>query len=112
MKPTLQPEFRSGGNMTYDAARKLHVLFGTQFGNDPITWAYDLRKNEWRDLKPEASPPSKENDAVLKYDAVSKVVLAIVKKSEGKDEQAKHELQTWVYDAGANTWKRLNPERE
>src|SRR5205823_13109478 len=86
--PKVQPEFRSGGNMVYDAARKLHVLFGTQFGNDPHTWAYDLEKNEWRDLKPEVSPPSKENDAVLKYDTVNKVVVAIVKKTEGKDEQA------------------------
>ena len=112
MKPSTQPEFRSGGNMTYDAARKVHILYGTQFGNDPGTWAYDLRKNEWRDLKPETSPPSKENDAVLKYDAVNKVVVAIVKKSEGKDEQAKHELQTWTYDGAANMWKRMNPERE
>src|SRR4030095_1767376 len=24
----------------------------------------------------------------------------------------KHELQTWVYDGGANTWKRMNPARE
>ncbi len=112
MKPARQPEFRSGGNMAYDAARKVHVLFGKQFGDDPITWAYDLKKNEWRDLKPETSPPSKENDAVLAYDAVSKVVLAIVKKTEGKDEQAKHELQTWVYDPAANTWKRMSPERE
>src|SRR6185295_7362541 len=79
MKPPQQPEGRSGGNLTYDAARKLHILFGKQFGDDPATWAYDLKKNEWRDLKPEASPPSKENDAVLKYDAVSKVVVAIVK---------------------------------
>jgi hypothetical protein len=112
MKPSIQPEFRSGGNMTYDASRKVHVLFGKQFGDDPVTWAYDLRKNEWRDLKPGASPPSKENDAVLKYDAVGKVVVAIVKRTEGKDEQSKHELQTWAYDAAANAWKRMNPERE
>ncbi|MBI3857164.1 MAG: hypothetical protein HY293_15875 [Planctomycetes bacterium] len=112
MKPARQPEGRSGGNMTYDAARKVHVMFGKQFGDDPATWAYDLRKNEWRDLKPEGTPPSKECDAVLKYDAVSKVVVAIVKKSEGKDEDAKHELQTWVYDGAANTWKRMNPARE
>lgn len=112
MKPAREPEGRSGGNMTYDAARKVHVMFGKQFGDDPVTWAYDLRKNEWRDLKPEGTPPSKECDAVLKYDAVSKVVVAIVKKTEGKDEEAKHELQTWVYDGGANTWKRMNPARE
>jgi hypothetical protein len=112
MKPPRQPEGRSGGNMTYDGGRKVHVMFGKQFGDDPVTWAYDLRKNEWRDLKTDGSPPSKECDAVLKYDAVSKVVVAIVKKTEGKDEQAKHELQTWVYDGAANTWRRMTPGRE
>lgn len=112
MKPPKQPAFRSGGNMTYDASRRIHILFGSQFGDEPATWSYDLKKNEWRDLKPEASPPTKENDAVLTYDAVAGVVVAIVKVSEGKDEQAKHELQTWTYDAGANTWKRMNPAAE
>jgi hypothetical protein len=112
MKPAKQPAFRSGGNMTYHAARKVHILFGSQFGDEPATWAYDLRKNEWTDLKPSASPPTKENDAVIKYDAASKAVVAIVKKSEGKDEQATHELQTWTYDAAANEWKRMNPAQE
>jgi hypothetical protein len=112
MKPTLQPAFRSGGNMTYHADRKIHLLFGSQFGDEPGTWAYDLRKNEWTDLKPAASPPTKENDAVIKYDAGSKAVIAIVKKTEGKDEQATHTLETWSYDAAANVWKRMNPDRE
>jgi hypothetical protein len=112
MKPARQPEGRSGGNMTYDAERKVHVMFGKQFGDDPATWTYDLRRNEWRDRKPEVSPPSKETDPVLEYDAAGKVVVAIVKLTQGKDEQAKHELQTWTYDTGANTWKRMNPERE
>src|SRR2546422_1062195 len=47
MKPKLQPEPRSGGQMAYDAAHKVHVMFGSQFTNDPHTWIYDLRKNEW-----------------------------------------------------------------
>ena len=29
MNPKAQPAFRSGGNMAYDAARKLHILFGS-----------------------------------------------------------------------------------
>ena len=51
MRPNREPPPRSGGNLAYDAARKLHILFGTQFGNDPHTWGYDLAKNEWRDLR-------------------------------------------------------------
>lgn len=112
MKPAKQPDFRSGGNMTYDAERKLHILFGSQFSNDPHTWAYDLAKNEWRDLKPETQPPTDKNDAVLVYDAVGKVVIAIVKVTEGKDEEAKSSVQTWAFDAGKNAWARMNPARE
>lgn len=111
-KPARQPAFRSGGNMTYHAERRVHLLFGSQFGDEPSTWAYDLKKNEWKDLKPAVSPPTKENDAVLQYDAVSRAAVAIVKRTEGKDEQAVHELQTWTFDAVANTWTRKNPERE
>jgi hypothetical protein len=43
--------------MAYDAAHKVHVLFGSQFNNDSHTWIYDLRKNEWRDAKPPIMPP-------------------------------------------------------
>lgn len=111
-KPANEPPGRSGGNMAYDEARKLHVLFGSQFDNDAHTWAYDVRRNEWRDMKPDVQPPTDKNDAVLTYDPIHRVVLAIIKITTGKDEDAKHELQTWAYDAGANRWERMNPTAE
>jgi hypothetical protein len=112
--PKVQPEPRSGGNMTYDAARKWHILFGTQFGNDPHTWAYDLKANEWRDLKPATQPPTDRNDPVLAYDAVNKVVIALVRviDKEEKGEILDGHLETWAFDAGKNEWKKLNPPRE
>jgi hypothetical protein len=111
-KPAHEPDERSGGNMTYDAARKVHVLFGSQFTDDPHTWTYDVRRNEWRDMQPKVQPPTDRNDAVLTYDPTHRVVLAIVKVTSGKDEDAKHELQTWAYDAGRNQWQRMNPTAE
>lgn len=112
MKLDTEPPLRSGGNMAYDAARKLHVLFGAQFSDDPHTWGYSLRDNKWTDLEPATSPPTNQNDAVLTYDSLNKVVIAIVKITEGQDENATHTLQTWAYDAGANAWTRMNPPRE
>jgi hypothetical protein len=112
MKPPKEPAFRSAGNMVYDSAHKLHILFGSQFTDDPHTWAYDLRRNEWRDLKPAALPPTNENDAVLAYDSQNRVVMAVVKITEGKDEDARHHLQTWAYDTGKNSWTKMNPPRE
>jgi len=112
MKPAREPGPRSGGNMAYDAARKLHILFGSQFSNDPHTWAYDLAKNEWRDLAPPTMPPTDSNDCVLTYDSINRVIIAVIKVSEGKDEAATHRLETWSFDAGANEWKKMNPEIE
>lgn len=111
-KPAVQPAARSGGNLTYDAARKVHVLFGAQFSDDPHTWTYDVRRNEWRDLKPPRMPPTKENDAVLTYDPINRVVLALVKITTGQDESAQHRVETWAYDTGANRWTKMNPASE
>ncbi len=107
-----RPAFRSGGNLAYDQAHKLHVLFGAQFTDDPHTWAYDYRTNRWLDLKPKTMPPTDRNDAVLTYDSRNQVIIALVKISEGKGEAVKHRLETWTFDVGKNTWTRMNPKRE
>jgi hypothetical protein len=114
MHPKRQPDDRSGGNLVYDAAHKQHILFGSQFGNDPRTWAYNLRSNTWRNLKPATSPPTDCNDAVLTYDAANKVVVAVVRVADqlrGNEVKRGH-LETWVYDSGRNAWKRMKPKRE
>jgi hypothetical protein len=112
MKPAKEPDFRSGGNMVYDSKHKLHIMFGAQFSDDPHTWGYDLRKNLWSDLKPNKLPPTNENDAVLAYDSLNGVVVALVKVTEGKEEKAKHRIETWIYDTGKNTWTKMNPPKE
>jgi hypothetical protein len=114
MNPPRQPPFRSAGNMAYDEARKLHILFGAQFTADPHTWGYDLRKNEWRDLKPPTQPPTDRNDAVLAYDRHSKVVIAVVRVFNRADgmEDGGGRCETWAYDAGKNTWTKMTPPAE
>lgn len=112
MNPEPQPDFRSGGNMAHDAAHKLHILFGAQFTDDPHTWAYDLRENEWRDLEPAEMPPTNENDAVLTYDTLNKVIIALVRTTVKEGNTARHSVETWGFDAGRNTWTKMNPPRE
>jgi hypothetical protein len=114
MRPKSQPASRSGGNMAYDAAHGLHVLFGSQFSNDPHTWTYDLRKNEWTDCKPAVQPSVDRNDAVLAYDAASQKVIALVRviDKQEKDEVVQGHLETWSYDAGRNEWKQMKPAKE
>ncbi len=111
-KPARQPEFRSGGNLAYDSLRRLHLLFGAQFINDPHTWAYSLRSNAWFDLQPPTLPPTDKNDAVLAFDPFAGQTLALVRVSAGKEENAKSHLETWALDTGKNTWTKMNPTPE
>jgi hypothetical protein len=114
LKPKEEPDPRSGGTMCYDSANKLHVLFGTQFDNDPVTWTFDLRKNEWRGHKPKDGPPTDRNDPGLAFDANSKRTIALVRaldKVEAKEVAGGH-VETWAFDAKALSWTKLNPARE
>jgi hypothetical protein len=111
-KPARQPDFRSGGNLAYDARRRRHLLFGSQFSDDPRVWSYDLKADAWTDLGVKATLPTKENDAVIAFDAPSGELLALVKVSGGKDEAQRHEVQTWALDLERKEWRRVNPARE
>ncbi len=115
MNTSPQPAFRSGGNMAYDASHKRHILFGYQLSRaDAKTWAYDLRKNRWHDMKPATSPPTDQNDAVLAYDSRHRVVVASVQAIDQANGQeiVKGHYETWVYDTGKNTWTAMKPSRE
>ncbi len=114
MRPKIQPAPRSGGNMTYDAGNRRHVLFGSQFTEDPHTWVYDLARNEWQDMKPEVQPPTSPNDAVLAYDPASQRVIALVRVADKRNgmEILQGHLETWAYDLGKNQWQRMSPARE
>jgi hypothetical protein len=111
-KPDVEPAPRSGGNMAYDVQHKVHVLFGSQFTDDPYSWVYDVERNEWQGRQPDPMPPTNQNDAVLTYDSINRVILAIVKVTSGEEENARHEVQTWAYDTGKNQWTFLKPSVE
>lgn len=111
-QPSPQPAFRSGGQMAYDIARQLHILFGAQFTDDPYTWLYDRRENRWHKLRSEPMPPTNQNDAVLTYDPLHRIVIAVIKITEGEGEKARHRLETWTYDTSINRWQKMNPPRE
>ncbi|MFM8273980.1 MAG: hypothetical protein ACKODX_16845 [Gemmata sp.] len=114
LKPKDEPDPRSGGNMAYDAANRVHVLFGTQFDNDPHTWTFDLGKSEWRGHRPKGGPPTDRNDPVLAYDANGKRTIALVRAidtADGKEPTSGH-VETWAFDANALSWTKLKPARE
>jgi hypothetical protein len=63
-------------------------------------------------LKPPSLPPTNKNDAVLAYDSFNEVVLAVIKQTVGKDQDARHTLSTWAYHSTSNEWRALKPARE
>jgi hypothetical protein len=112
MLPKKEPAARSAGNLAYHQAMKKHILFGTQFTDDPHTWAYDLVKNEWTDLNPKVMPPTDKNDAVLAYDEYNQVIVASIRVA-GKGEGAEDwHYETWAYLHIQNTWKKMDPKVE
>lgn len=112
MQPKVQPAPRSAGNMAYDSHRKLHILFGSQFSDDPHTWAYDLKKNEWIDLKPGGQPPTDKNDAVLAYDEINQVIVASLRVQGKTNSIESWHYETWVFEPKKNAWKKMNPNVE
>jgi hypothetical protein len=112
MQPKTEPKGRSAGNMAYHKVMKKHILFGTQFLDDPHTWAYDLQKNEWTDLQPKVQPPTDKNDAVLAYDEVNDVIVASIRVFGQTTSAEEWHYETWTYDAGKNTWTKMNPNFE
>ena len=107
-----EPAPRSAGTMAYHQVLKKHILFGTQFSDDPHTWAYDLAKNEWTDLKPDVQPPTDKNDAVLAYDEINDVIVASIRAPGKAGSDDGWHYETWVYEHAKNTWKKMNPDVE
>jgi len=105
MKPAggPQPNLSQPG-FTYDAVHQLYVLFGSQFHDDPRTWVYDLRKNQWRVLEVKEHPPADKSCPVLAADTRSGIVLCSVQGANG--------LETWALDVTKPAWTRLKLGRE
>lgn len=105
MKPAggPQPNLSQPG-FTYDQVHRVFVLFGSQFHDDPRTWVYDLRKNQWRVLEVKEHPPADKSCPVLAADTRNGIVLCSVQGADG--------LETWALDVTKPAWTRLKPVGE
>jgi hypothetical protein len=101
-RPPESPAGRSYGSMVYDSGRRRHVMFGRHHGNDPVTWAYDLRRGKWLPLRTEVHPPGNRTSPVMSYDSRNQAILCVLRSDERNDA-----LQTWLFDCPGNSWKRL-----
>jgi len=104
----ISPSARGYHQMTYDTESERVILFGGQTGNfflDPIhlsheTWSFDPDTNVWTQMSP-ASSPGGSSGGDMTYDSkADRSILSVI-----SDDFAT--LQTWAYDANADTWTRL-----
>lgn len=104
--------------MAYDSESKRVILYGGQTGNisehpeiftSSETWAFDLARNRWQKMDPEAHPPPMSAHAMA-YDSESDRV--ILHGGGGIFEMERLEdyvlSQTWAYDFNNDTWMRMS----
>jgi hypothetical protein len=106
LSPAHSPPGRTWGNMAYDEATGVIILFGGQSatpvngGLNPLndTWTWDGA--DWTQQSPAASPPATVNMA-LDYEPARHIVLGV------RDNDASADTETWQWDG--SSWSQLRP---
>jgi N-acetylneuraminic acid mutarotase len=99
---------RTGGAIgAYDSrADQLIVFFYTGANIPGETWAYDFKKDAWRDLNP-ANAPTGRRLTSLVYDSESDKIILFG--GVTGDDATDTTDETWVFDYSTNTWTKMNP---
>ena len=111
MKAENPPPMRDGMGLAYDTVHDKLVMFGSQYLSDGRTWLYDFKTNAWESHEVAPHPPAKKGKTYstipkMAYDSRSGVHLCLA----WQGEKGGHE--TWIFDAGALKWTKMNPEAE
>lgn len=94
------PPVRGSPGLVYDTKHRLFVMFGGSRSNE--TWTFDATGRTWRKRTP-ASPPPGRSAPNMAFDRRNGVTLLVG--GFGANDQPMSD--TWVYDAGLDTWKSL-----
>jgi N-acetylneuraminic acid mutarotase len=102
-----------GIRLAYDSESDRIILFGGwhmksgRFFNE--TWVFDFTANSWTEMKPKASPPGRNYQAMT-YDSKADRVLVW----GGMDEKSEKPVDEsmWAYDFNTNTWTEMKPGDE
>jgi hypothetical protein len=93
--------------MTFDLRAGRVVLLSSTAsapaGGGSRTWTFDVCTNTWREMRPDAEPPT--GLSWLAYDGDSDRTVALVADT-GSDSSSDSKLETWVYDLTSNRWSQ------
>ena len=110
------PVARDGHSMVYDPKSGKVILFGGEDGATELsdTWAYDLKANEWTELRPRGARPQARCYHTMVYDPVGERMIlfggSVLSGEEGMEAVGIDDA--WAYDPQANTWTELAPPRD
>jgi hypothetical protein len=107
-KAGISPSARGYHQISYDTESERVILYGGQTGNfilDPIhlsheTWSFDPDTNVWTQMSLAMSPGG-SSGGDMTYDSRRDLSILSVISDDFST------LQTWAYDANADTWTRL-----
>ena len=97
--------------LTYDSVNKVMLIFGADFcASCNELWAYDVAANKWTQRSPTPDPvygipPGGAPGAA--FDSNNGVLVLF-----GEGDSGGASLDTWVYNAKTNAWKRMLPQTQ
>jgi N-acetylneuraminic acid mutarotase len=76
--------------------------------HDGRTWAYNFKKNHWKDMRPSTSPIGRAGQGMV-YDRESDRII-MFGGFGGRSIDDPVFSDTWAYDYNTNTWTEMKPE--
>ncbi len=107
MNPSVKPSPRYFNLMIYDSFSEIVLLFGGRAGasNYRDTWIYDLGSDNWTNMNPPTSPPTRIAGAMAYNSLSNKVILF-----GGHVGGSSFLTDTWIYEVAANNWTQMFPD--
>jgi hypothetical protein len=108
MNPDNPPTPRWSYGMTYDSGNNVCIVFGGQDGQQEFddTWVYNFNENEWTNMNPVLSPPSRFAHRMV-YNCVDSIVVLFGGVSAY--ERGFVYNDTWTYNFTINQWIEMSP---
>jgi hypothetical protein len=103
--PVSSPPARMYHTLEWDVASNQAILFGgVIYPYEPVlsdTWAYDYRRNEWRQLSPKQSPSARA------WHVMTGTWRGILMFGGSPEHSVFTNDDTWIYKTYGNTWKKI-----
>jgi hypothetical protein len=93
-------------SLAYDSQRDQVLLHGGGAKRDEL-WAFDLKTNQWKDLKPKVAAPAGAAPPICNRESVY-IASQDVMLTYGPAPDKRSAAALWAYKPGDNTWNRID----